>query len=177
MIDNKRKWNKLEHLVLKVSLYGVHQLDRCRIQMHKVSGGWLCLLPYVDVKGTYYMNRLDRLHEIIIRGLFRLHSSGIWRRAIEFPLLDTVSKRRERITQWRGVVIQELNHQLQAAKMWILVKNLSHLPVMSFEIIAVLICLTCHCMCYTNLLLHRHCPQSSDFICNCCRKFVSLLIC
>ena len=34
----------------------------------------------------------------------------------------------------------------------------------------------CHCMCYTNLLLHRHCPHSSYFICKCRRKFVGLLI-
>ena len=33
MIYTKRKWNKLEHLVLKVSLYVVHQLDRYRIYM------------------------------------------------------------------------------------------------------------------------------------------------
>jgi len=151
MIDIKRKWDKLEHLVLKVSLYGVHQLDRCRICIYET---------------------------IIIRGLLRFHSPGIWRRVNEFPLLDTFSKSRERITLWRGVVFQEVNHQLQAAKMWILVRNLSHLPVMlSFEIIAVLIGLTCHCMCYTNLLFHRHCPHSSYFICKCCRKFLSSLIC
>jgi hypothetical protein len=148
------------------------------IYIYIISGGWLCLLPYVEVKGTYCMNRLDRVYEIIIRDLLRLHSSGIWRRVNEFPLLGTVSKRRERITQWRGVVFQELNHQLQAAKMWILVKNLSHLPVMlSFEITAVLICLTCRWMCYTNLLLYRHCPQSSYSIFKCCRKFVILSVC
>jgi hypothetical protein len=39
------------------------------IYIYIISGGWIYLLPHVEVKGTYYMNRLVRVYELIIRVL------------------------------------------------------------------------------------------------------------